>query len=94
MVRADRAFGEVELAQQYRAGIGQAMNHCRVVGRVEAGTDRHACSRRHLLRPEDVLQRYRHAMQWSAPATAGYLGVRGLRLGQRDVRRNMDITPQ
>ena len=50
MVIGERAFGELQLAEQHRAGLAQLAHHGRVDGGYEIAVQRHAGGGRRCLR--------------------------------------------
>ena len=79
------AFGELQLAQQDGAGLGEALDDRRIVVGPEVLVDRHAGGGRNALGVAEVLHRDRHAVQRPAIGAAPDLGLGLARLLQREV---------
>ena len=76
-------LGQLQLAENDRAGRIELAHHGGILGGTEVPVDRHAGRRRHALCPAQVLHRDRHAMQWPADLAAHDLGLGGTGLHQR-----------
>src|SRR6185312_11451412 len=87
MVRAERAFGHLQLAQDHRALGLETGHHGGVLGRDVVAMDHHAGGGRHASGVAQVLDRDRHAVQRSARAASRSLGIARRGIGQRTLGR-------
>ncbi len=79
--RPHRELVEVGLADQHRAGRPQPLHHGAVVRRTPTVEDLRRARRDDAPRAHVVLQRYRHAGEWSGIASGGHGGVDVVRGG-------------
>ena len=82
MVRAERAFGHLQLAQDHRAVGLEPRHHGGVLGRHVVAMDRHAGGGGNARGVAQILHRNRHAVQWPAPLACGDLAVGARGVGQ------------
>ena len=94
MVVGERAFGELELAEQDRAGLAQLAHDRRVDRRHEVAVQRHARRGGDALGPAQVLDGDRHAVQLRQDlAPADHL-LGGARLLERQLGRDQGVRLQ
>jgi hypothetical protein len=91
VVLAVGALGQLQLAQDDRARRIQLAHHRGILGGTEILIDRHAGGCRHPLRPAQILDRDRHAVQWATDLAAHDLGLGRASLDQRRLGHHVGI---
>src|SRR5215470_585336 len=94
VMRGKSAFGELELAEQNRAGLSQAGDDGGVTIRGMLLVNGHAGGRGDALGVTEVLHRNRNAMQGPANRAEGDLAVGLARLRQRQLWGQGGIAPE